>query len=212
MDAPLDDLFRQAHDRSQRYWISDGIPEIVMGGFWILWGAVLFLPVIFPHRLLGRYMPTIFVIVLMLPAVLMKPLIHRWKERLTFPRTGYVALRSPGIAVRYAIVIVTFAVAFGIALLVRIEARTLSYWLPLGLGLLLSAGMLHASWKMHSLRLALFSAGVAAVGFIASGFRLEKEMSYALIILAAGVAVVCDGCLTLRSYLRAHPAPAGEAQ
>jgi hypothetical protein len=109
-------------------------------------------------------------------------------------------------------VLVAFAVAFAIALLLRIEARTLSDWLPLGLGLLLAAGMLHASWKMHSLRLAFFAAGVAAIGLVASGVRLEKEISYALIILAAGVAFVCDGSLTLRSYLRAHPAPAREAQ
>ena len=212
MDARLDDPIQQARDRSQRYWASDGIPEIVMGGFWILWGAVLFLPIIFPNRALVRYMSPIFVIVLMLPAVLMKPLIHRWKERLTFPRTGYVELRPPSKAIRYAIVIITFAVAFAIAMLVRTEARTFSEWLPLGLGLLLAAGMLHASWKMHSLRLVFFSAGVAAVGFIASGFHFEKETSYALIIFTAGVALVCDGWLTLRSYVRTHPVPAGEAQ
>ena len=212
MTALTQDPLQHAFDRSQRYWASDGIPEIVMGGFWLLWGTLLLLPILFPNTTLLRNMSIIFVAAMVLPALLMKPLIHRWKERVTFPRTGYIELRQPSKSLRYGIVIIAFVIAFAIALLIRVEERTYREWLPLGMGLLLAAGLLYSSWKMRSLRLALFSAAVAGVGIVASILRLHQDLSFAVIILAAGVACVADGLLTLRSYLRAHPVPSGEAQ
>lgn len=211
MNALAQDPLHDATQRSQRYWISDGIPMIVMGAFWILWGAVLLLPMIFPNRAVARS-SILFICAIAATGIFMKPLIHRWKERVTFRRTGYIELRQPSSKVRIAIVIVAFVLAFVIGLLVHIEDRTYREWLPVVMGLVLAAGMLHASWKMRSVRLAIFSAAVAASGAAAFAWHLHQELSFAVIILTAGLACVADGLMTLRTYLRAHPEPSGETQ
>lgn len=211
MHALTQDPLQNATERSQRYWISDGIPLIVMGGFWMLWGVVLLLPSLFPNRAVARS-SILFICVIALTGIFMKPLIHRWKERVTFRRTGYIELRQPSSAVRIAIVIVAFVLAFFIGLLVHVEDRTYREWLPVGMGFVLAAGMLYSSWKMRSSRLAVFSAAVAGAGAVAVVLHLNEELSFAVIILTAGVACVTDGLLTLRTYLRAHPEPSGDAQ
>ncbi len=212
MHALTQDPLHDATERSQRYWVSDGIPLIVMGAFWLTWGSALFLPLIFPGHAIARFMSIIVILAMALAGVLMKPIIHRWKERVTFPRTGYIELRQPSKAVRYAIVIVTGLVAFVISLLVRFDDRTFREWLPLGLGLLLAAGMLHASWKMRSVRLALFSAVIAAAGVVAFLTHLNDDFSYGLTMFVAGLCCVTEGALMFRSYLHAHPAPSGDEQ
>ncbi len=212
MHALAQDPLQHATERSQRYWISDGIPLIVMGVFWLTWGLALLLPVVFPGHAIARLSSFVFIAAMALAGFLMKPLIHRWKERVTFPRTGYIELRQPSKAFRFAVVILAGAVAFVLALLVRFEDRTLREWQPLILGLVLAAGVLHAAWKMRSLRLALLSPVVVAAAVYGFVLRQYEDLSYALIMLSAGSICVLEGALLLRSYLHAHPMPPEDAR
>ena len=212
MHALAQDPLQNATERSQRYWVSDGIPLIVMGGFWITWGSVLFLPLIFPGRGIVRYMSIIVIAVMALAGILMKPIIQRWKERVTFPRTGYIELRQPGKLMRYGIPVLVGVLAFIIGLLVHFEDRTFREWLPLGLGMMLAAGMLHASWKMRSFRLAIFSTLVAGAGVVAFLMHRNDDFSFGLTMFVAGMCCLAEGALMFYSYLRAHPAPSGDEQ
>jgi hypothetical protein len=202
---------RHAVGRSQRYWISDGIPEIVMGGFWVIWGLVVLLPPLF-SRTPGPLMPVLIIVAMSAAGLLMKPLIYGWKERATFPRTGYIELRQPDRHVRYGIPILVFAIALAVGVFSRFEERSLREWVPLGLGLLLAATLLQASWKIHSLRLAIFSIAVAGVAIIASVLQMPRAQSIAVTLLTAGLSCVADGVLVLRAYLRAHPIRSEDAQ
>jgi hypothetical protein len=183
-----------------------------MGSFWLLWGVALLLPLIFPTHGLVRFASIIFVAAFALTGILMKPLIRRWKERITFPRTGYIELRQPSRMLRIGIVIATGLTAFTIALLARSQERTLREWVPLGLGLLMAASIVYSAWKMRSPRLALFSFAIAAAAAVTFLLHSPEKLSYAVTILTAGVVCLADGLLTLRTYLRAHPAPSGDAQ
>jgi len=213
MKNVIQDPLQHALDRSQRYWTSDGIPEIVMGGFWLMWGSLVLLPTLFPQRAPARLMQVILVVAISAAGLLMKRLIHGWKERVTFPRTGYIELRQPSKRLRYGIpLLLSFVIAVVFAVLVRFGDRSLREWIPLGLGLLLAIGMLQASWKMRTVRLALFSGVVAAVGIALTVLRVEEERSTALMLLTAGLACVADGLLVLRSYKRTHPMPLVDAQ
>lgn len=212
MKNVIQDPLQHALDRSQRYWISDGIPEIVMGGFWLIWGSVVLLPTLFPKRAPARLMQVLLIVAMSAAGLLMKRLIHGWKERVTFPRTGYIELRQPSTLLRYGVPVLAFVIAVAFAVLVRFSDRSVLEWMPLGLGLLLAIGMLQASWKMRTVRLAVFSVVVAAVAIAVSVLRLQEDRSIALTLLTAGLACVADGLLVLRSYKRAHPMPSGDAQ
>jgi len=212
MKNVIQDPLQHAVDRSQRYWASDGIPEIVMGGFWLMWGSLVLLPTLFPKRAPARLMQVMLIVAISAAGLLMKRLIHRWKERVTFPRTGYIELRQPSQRLRYGIPFLAFVIAVVFAVLVRFGDRPVREWVPLGLGLLLAISMLQASWKMRTVRLAVFSGVVAAVGIALTVLRVEEERSTALMLLTAGLACVADGLLVLRSYKRAHPMPLVDAQ
>jgi len=211
MTALRQDPLEQATERAQWYWVSDGIPLIVMGGFWILWGGVLLLPILFPGGL-TRVMGIIVILAMLAMALSMKRLIHAWKERVTVPRTGYIELRQPSKAIRLIVPILAAVITFSIALLLRFEYRSFREWIPLGFGLVLAAGMLHASWKMRSLRLAALSTMVAAVAAVSFTLRLAEILSFSLTMLGAGTGLVADGLLRLQSYLHAHPNDAGDEQ
>lgn len=212
MHALAQDPLQTATERSQRYWTSDGIPLTVMGGCWLVWGVVLLVPILFPHRQIINLMSIVLLCTMAFSGLLMKLLIRGWKERVSFPRTGYIELRHPRKTVRYAIIAIVFLVSFTIALVARDQERNYRELVALGLGLVLAGGMLYAAWKMHSTRLALFSSIIVGVAIYSSAAHLQAKLTYALFLLAAGLACVADGLLTYRSYLRAHPTPAGDAQ
>src|SRR5512146_2044148 len=95
------DIEERIH-RPTRYWFVDGIPEAVIGGFWLLCSlGILGAELVLHHRGFG-YLAAAFVygtvaIGLLFPFLLPR-IIRRWKERVTYPRTGYVEPRRPSVA------------------------------------------------------------------------------------------------------------------
>lgn len=212
MRSLAQDPLSDAVQRSQRHWMSDGIPEIVLGVCWIVWSCAVLLPFLFPKQVSAGITAVVLMLAMAGFGIFARPIIRGWKERVSFPRTGYIELRRPSLRVRIAVVIAAGAIAFAVALLASSGHRTTREWMPLVVGLLLAVGMLHAAWKMRSVRFAVFSAIIAAVAVAASVFHLHRDLSYGLILMTAGFACVADGLLNLLAYLHAHPVPAGEQQ
>jgi len=82
--------------RSKRYWTLDGIPEIVMGGIGILWGAAYLVPEFLPKdsRIVHAYSESIW-LVLIASALAANWVMKKLKNKYTFPRAGYVQFHEP---------------------------------------------------------------------------------------------------------------------
>ena len=202
-------IIEDALGRSKRYWNADGIPEIAIGAFWLLWGIIVLIPIAFPS--LGKARSFIAMMGVLVAPAFMDFAVKRWKEKVTFPRGGYVQFRPPSGRMRLTLVIMAAILGVAAMLLMRFGGhRPVPESIGAIVGFLISVILLQLAWKMRSVRLALmcwlvFAAGIAV---LMAGVPHDSQMIY--VFLAAGVVCVVDGFLRMREYVRQHPLPAGE--
>lgn len=204
------DLDRVAQ-RTYRYWYEDGIAEAATGVFFALIGFFLWAST----RLTG---PWILLWSLGLPISLiggalgMRRLIGALKERLVYPRTGYVAYRRRSNWHRWAIGAGTAAtmIALGSA------TRNLEIRLNLTVlvsALLVAAAFLSQSWRYGVLRLGLLAAASAGIGLAVAKTGAANEIAMARYFGAMGGCLLLSGLATLALYWRrTRPGPGGEGE
>lgn len=202
----LDDIGR----RPQQYWNVDGLPEVVMGLLWMLWGGAWLFGETLPHdwRWNLYWMFTPLVLVLTGCAAVWAT---KWlKARYTFPRTGYVDWKEPSRATRLAAGGLALVTAMILVTILRAGGDARQHTAPV-LGVILSLAFVVASIRQRAPHL-LALAGVAlalgvALGSVGGGWTTANWL---FVWLGAASAVV--GVVRLARFIRKHPRPSlGEA-
>lgn len=201
-------LLEDALRRPKRYWTADGIPEIAIGAFWLLWAAIILLPMAAPQLAKAKSLISIFGV--FLAPVFLDWAVKRWKERVTYPRTGYVQFRPPSATMRLTLASLAGAVAIGVVLAIRFGGFAIRNWIAATLGVVICLTLLFQAWCQRSLRLGVLCLAIAATGIAVDMAGVAHDDSIMFVFLAAGVVCVLDGLLRMRSYVREHPLPAGE--
>lgn len=195
--------------RPQRYWNADGLPELMMGLLWMVWGAAWLVGGRIPR---GGLYDTFWMFV---PALLV---FSGWgvvwstralKARITFPRTGYVAWRPPTRSMRFGAAAMSLVTAMILATIViksKNNAPGSTLAAPV-LGVILSLAFLIAAITQHAPHY-LALAGVAVALAIALGARGAGWESANWLFVLIGVASVVVGAARLALFLRSHPRPA----
>jgi hypothetical protein len=191
--------------RPVKYWNEDGLPELVMGLLWILWGSSWIVGNALPRGPVWNVYWMFTPALLALGGVAAVWLTKRLKARITFPRTGYVRWKEPTRAQR----LLTAAVAMGAAaalvmLIAKTRAEGLEHVAAPGLGVILSLGFVVASLTQRAPHL-LALGGVAlalglAFGALGAGW---EAMNWMLVVL--GVVATVFGAARLRLFLARHP-------
>ena len=195
--------------RSIQYRFEDGIIELVMGGIFLLAGIYFYLQAVMANSQLADVLTASFALVFIGGYYLMQYSIRSLKERITFPRTGYVAYRN-GSGSR----VVWIIAAFGIAvltggLLAFSQIKTGPEWnlLPPFSGLVIAIvlgliGLQTALPRFYGLT------GISLVlGGAFAKIGLSNNLSTAAFCGAMGVVLLVSGGAVLRHYLRQNPAP-----
>ncbi len=202
------DQLRELDSRPKRYWHVDGIPELMMGLVWILWGAALLVGEAIPRTSAANIYWGIFPAILVLSGFASNWVTRKLKERLTYPRTGYVEYRDPGPGQRLMTGLVAVVSAAAIAAL-AVTARTagLERTAAPAIGVILSLAFVVASIRQKAPHF-LALAGVAlAIGAAFAALRLGwTAMNWLFVWLGAAASIT--GAWRLRRYLRRHPAEA----
>lgn len=203
MAHPVD--LRDAEHRAQRYWTIDGLPELLMGALWIVWGAAFLAGEALPRGPAWNVYWMFTPAVLAFSGVAAVWAIKQLKARITFPRTGYVEWKEPSRPQR----LLTAAVAILTAMLLVViistgRARGVESAAAPALGVILSLGFLVASVRQRApylLALAAVALTLAVVfGTVARGWYSVNWM-----FIALGAAAVVVGTIRLRIFLRKHP-------
>jgi multisubunit Na+/H+ antiporter MnhB subunit len=198
---------REIEQRSRRYWNVDGIPELMMGLVWMLWGGALILGQALPKgAVAGVYWGVV-------PAILVSSgFASNWatkklKERLTYPRTGYVEYRDPGRTARLLGAGVAALSAAGLAaLIVAGMTQGLEHTVTPALALIVSLGFVIASVRQRAPHLLVLS-GVAlalAIGFASLNLGWE---SLSWMFVSLGVAGALLGGWRFGRYVKLNPRP-----
>src|SRR5688572_27328907 len=85
----------EAEKRAQRYWTVDGLPELMMGLLWIIWGAAWLVGQGLPQGAVSKIYWTLAPLLLVVTSLAAVWATKKLKARITFPRTGYVEWKPP---------------------------------------------------------------------------------------------------------------------
>ena len=203
---------KEIEQRPRRYWNADGLPELSMGAVWIVWGIALALPKLLPQGTwLGWYWKSVPVI-LVVAAFSSQWVAKKLKERITFPRGGYVRWPEPSRTMQVVSALIAALVGLMLVVLViRGRADGLRNLVaPLSAILIAVAFLVPAiRWKMtHFL---VLSIAALALAFIILDRHMNVEPAMTFLLLTLGVIAMVLGSVRLSIYLRRHPAQAEAA-
>ncbi len=190
--------------RPQRYWYVDGLSEIGAGAVIFFFGLFFALAGLLPDggykgALLGIGQP-VFVIGL---AVLARWAVARLKERLTYPRTGYIAYRRPEPRRRIAGILTAALISAAIGLVVFISRGWLNLrWLPAFTGAFAGLLTLLIAVRIRLPRFYLLAGYSLAVGVTTGLMALTDPYDSALFFGGLGLGWLISGTVTLARYLR----------
>jgi hypothetical protein len=200
--------------RARRYWQVDGITEIGISFFLGILGLFFFLESALPQQSLGRTMlDSAFILIFLGGAFLARAVTSFLRQRITYPRTGYVESKRSSERYRPLTMGLALLVAVLIAAMFASAPRSLD-WMPAVSGLIFAVILIIFALRGAAPRfiilgllslLAGLSLGIAGIGDILGMASYYASMAAALLI---------SGLLTLRVYLRRtsrEAAPAEEA-
>jgi hypothetical protein len=207
MKDPIKDTIQQ----TRRYWYVDGLTELATGTlFLVLSLFYIIIGLIGPGSTAG-WLETFGV-----PAIiLIGGLAGRWgvsrlKERLTYPRTGYVAYRDSRIRLKVLSVLIALLVS---ALFVGAMFFLKIVWLDKAIPTVIAAILIAFVGQNYGLRrfywLAVY---ILLLGLPMTLLQLSDMYMLALFVGGCGLGFLVSGGITLRNYLRAVRLPAEEME
>jgi hypothetical protein len=214
------DPVSEAPIRAQRYWYRDGLSEMVVGVVSLLQGGWI----LFNHLVSSRsswYGPgAVLCLVLLAASAMFVPRITAAiRERVTYPRSGYVSSRLSGWkrhVVLMGLVLLSLAMVGGALVALQYSDRTSGsdpdrwiQWLPAVGGVVVGALSVFV-WIRQSLprflAVGIFSFTLGVV--VSNEYRLKLAM--AIWLAGNGCAWLCSGGVALWNYVRTTP-PSADA-
>jgi hypothetical protein len=131
------------------------------------------------------------------------------KERITYPRTGYVAYRKPTPSTRLKKIILTAIIAAGVGALVGGLAAIpqAANRMPLVISVIMACTLIYIGYRFSLARLYIVATLTILWGFIASRFLTNDVYSTGAFFTGYGLLILLSGAVTLFIYLRrTHPA------
>lgn len=201
MADQYDKLVKQTY----RYYYDDGLVELAVGLLFGVTGLGL-LAWQSSSAVVRGIMAVGLPLLVIGGAYAIKRFVGEVKERITYPRTGYVAYRqeepSRG---RWLIVLAALAVAIAGFILPEVLNKV-----SFALGALLAAVLAFLGYRSAVNRFYLAALVSLTAGVLATALLDDEALATAVTMLTAGLALVITGSLTLVTYLRRHPAPESE--
>jgi MFS family permease len=201
----LDEITR----RPQKYWNVDGLPELMMGVLWMLWGGAWLFGQTLPHDWRWNAYWTAAPALLALSGFAAVWATKRLKARLTFPRAGYVEWKEPSRAANLSAAAVAMITAMVLAAaVVANDGATERLAAPI-LGVILSLAFVVASLRQRAPHYLALAAVAVALG-LAVGAAEDGWTSVNWMFVAIGAASALLGGLRLALFMRKHPRPSLE--
>jgi hypothetical protein len=191
-----------AAKRTLQYWFVDGIVELVLGALLLLlalyFGVIAILP---EDSNLGSLLLAALLLVLVVVGVVKQKLIGLLKERLTYPRTGYVAYPRQDKKRRGLTVLYTIGIGMLVAVLFASTPASLA-WIPAVSGWLIGAYWLYQGHRLGLLRFYALAGISAVTGTAITLAGLGEARGLPLFYAVIGLASLVTGGFTLWAYLR----------
>jgi uncharacterized membrane protein YeaQ/YmgE (transglycosylase-associated protein family) len=210
MSVNVDDLMR----KTKSYWYEDGLAEILAGVVFVAISLLLLADWATPADSPAKWIWTPGFMLVMIICILSGRRVIAWlKERITYPRTGYVAYRqerrSSGVprAVVAGILGAAVSLAMSGAVIYRHDIARLA---PLLMGAAIAVFLVRIVSDIGLLRFYALAIWAVIEGLSLTLLTSDSDLSIALFYLLLGLATTAAGGVTLIRYLRTAAAEAGD--
>jgi hypothetical protein len=208
MEDQMNAAIESAPRRAVHYWYDDGLVETGVGLLFLLLAALFAVEGLVPAGSLPPLFSALGLPIVILGGMFVLGLsVRAAKDRLTYPRTGYVSYPRKRPQRKWVAGVIGALV--GLLLVLFLAARP--DWmiaLPALQGAAVAAVMLLLSYRSGVLRLAVQGLLALGAGLIVSFARVETSIGTAAVFGAIGLASLLSGAFVLTHYLRTTTPPA----
>jgi hypothetical protein len=199
--------------RTHRYWYEDGLNEIAAGGMFVLCG--LFLLMMYsvpPGSLLAPVLAVAFIILVAFGGLFISRAVKAIKNRVTYPRTGYVSYRRPESNRRRRIIAASLGIGIGVLGIVLsiADAPTWLMSMPMVQGLIIGAALLYIGRRLGLTRFYALAFLSALIGVVVALNGFDDALGSAAYFGEMGLVLTASGLFTLRAYLSQPRLPVEE--
>lgn len=199
----MNDPLNQVKKRTLRYWFEDGLSETIIGAFFILIGLMFLIQALaVPGSLLAGLSGLGTALLVGLGVWLARLLIQRLKERLTYPRTGYVSYYPPSILQRALSLILGLIIAVLFGWFIFSYSQELLTWLPFVEGLALAALSFVIGQRAGLIRFYLYALVTILIGAVISLSGQGDYVGSGWVFITSGLFMSLMGLVALARYLR----------
>ena len=199
------DQITEMQKRPIHYWYSDGIWEIHLGLFFVLFGLYYILLTLIPST--GPYQ--IITLAIGQPAIILfgifgfRKTIRYFKERITYPRTGYISYRTKRKNNR----LVGMATGLALGMIFGLIASQLSRligtsWIPAFIGVMLAFILYILAYKSNVIRFYVLAVTSIIIGGIVAFSGLDEWQQSAAFFAGVGICFAISGLAALIIYIR----------
>ncbi|NPA06549.1 MAG: hypothetical protein GXO54_04005 [Chloroflexi bacterium] len=189
---------------AHRHWLEDGLTDIVVGGYLVLYGILFEL-----SQQKGLGLTLLFIAVVLILAWRMRAFIHYLKARWVYPRAGYMRPRRPSWEQR--LVGSTVVLVVLVLLIVGLTTLGVPDWM-LACGLttaFFTAAFIWAGWRYRMWRYVVL-AGLNALMLVWLVLAQPTNCRATYPLVTNGVLLLLAGTLTFVQFMQRHPLPQGD--
>jgi hypothetical protein len=199
--------------RQPKYWGVDGLPQLVTGVGWLLWGSLYLIGIWLLERRSYRVYCAILTGVVLLWGIAVQLALGKLKARVTYPRAGYAGMRigEHGILRHIAGPLLLGAMTLSLAGL-RVDLSSFGPFLAGGLIALAIAEPAMGPASKHHLEVLYWGFLLELALWLTMLLQLRGQTAndtvVYLTLVCMGLIGTVFGALRLRRFLRENPKPA----
>ena len=190
--------------RPIQYWFEDGIGELITGALFTLIGVYFLIQEMIASSIMKGMLGIVSVFIIGGGTILGRILIAKLKERLVYPRTGYVSYpKRPGkgkLAVTLGMVI-----AIAIMVIMLGSASSTINWIPIVIGAICAALMLYQAIQTGIFRLFIEAALAILIGTLIAILGNSEPTGSGLFFIIYGPVMIFAGGCALWNYFKTTP-------
>ncbi len=194
-------------ERTRQYWYIDGFSELQVGAIFISLALVSVIGMIFKPSIGSAVLVGVGYPVIILGGMIFgNKWVRAMKEKVTYPRTGYVKYIQPERPSRRTRMIKSLIVAFMVSIVVNVIISQLDpFWVVFGTGLMIAAFTVYMGVQIPLNRFLVTAVWIAVVSFLAARLPYSDEIQMGILLAGTGIGWLIAGTISLITYLRKNP-------
>ncbi len=194
-------------ERTRQYWYIDGFSELLVGMIFVFLGLLNSITLIIQPSIGSAVIVGIgYPLVILGGIIFGNKWVRSMKEKVTYPRTGFVKYIQPERPSRRKRMIKAFVVAFMVSIIINVIINRLDpFWLVLGTGLLIAAFTVYMGVQIPLNRFFMTAAWIVIVSMVAARLPYSNDLQMGLLLMGTGIGWLVAGATSLIAYLRKNP-------